>query len=101
MTVAETFIIVINVKKACSLQIRFIKILCCCIKPISGNLVIYNVKTSFTCCYCSSGSNPEQKSHEVEYVGDDVAKSKKRPVTCFPVISCQLCNGTRWLAYHL
>lgn len=73
----ETFIIVINVKKACSLQIRFIKILCCCIKPVSGNLVIYNVKTSFTCCYRSSGSNPEHKSHEVEYVRDDVAKSKK------------------------
>lgn len=73
----ETFVTVINVKKAYSLQIRFIKILCCCIKPTSGNLIIHNVKTSFTCCYRSSGSNPEQKCNEVEYVGDDVAKSRK------------------------
>jgi hypothetical protein len=99
--VVETFIIVINVKKACSLQIRFIKILCCCIKPISGNLVIYNVKISFTCCYRSSGSNPEHKSYEVEYEGDDMAKSKKGqwPVTHSSTFQWNQETGIPFLVY--
>jgi hypothetical protein len=65
----EIFVIV-NVNKACSLQIPFIKILCCCIKSYSGYLIIYNVKTYFTYCYCSSGSNSEQNSDKDKYEGD-------------------------------
>jgi hypothetical protein len=79
----ETFVIVINVNKACSLQIPFIKILCC-IKPNLGNVIIYNVKTSFTYCYCSSCSNSERKSNEDKYKGDFKWRGVKRTSDLFP-----------------
>ena len=70
-------------KKVCSLQIPFIKI-SCCIKPTSGNLIIYNVKTSFTYYYRSSSSNSEQKSNVVEYEGDLIWRIVKRTSDLFP-----------------